>query len=163
MLRSKHHCGRYRTRFLYGLSEPKNRQDGPERGQSCNQRERIADFRLLAGRLGVGRQLSMVLRSVLYFPLAQWLPPVFALFFLFGPMATMQAWRPPSAVAEGFWTQRVRLCIFCANCHGLSRQLSRTIVPTVTDYRANCHRSSGRIGHRFNLRFESRHLAEPFR
>ena len=52
----------------------------------------------------------------------------------------------------------MRLCIFCANCYGLSRQLSRTIVPTVTDYRANCYRSSGRIGHRFNLRFGSRRL-----
>ena len=41
-------------------------------------------------------------------------------------------------------------------------QLSRTIAPTVTDYCANCHRSSGRIGHRFNLRFGSRWLAEPF-
>ena len=89
--------------------------------------------------------------------------PVFALFFLLGAMVTMQAWRPPSAVVEGFLTPCVRLCIFCANCHGLSRQLSRTIVPTATDYRANCHRSSGRIGHLFNLHFGSRWLTEPFR
>ena len=74
--------------------------------------------------------------------------PVFALFFLFGlwPQCKHDGIPPPLRRAFG------RSACACASS-----------VPTVTDYRANCHRSSGRIGHLFNLHFGSRWLTEPFR
>ena len=43
-------------------------------------------------------------------------------------------------LAKGFRLAKNRFLTICGNCHGLSCQLSRTIVPTDTVYRVNCHR-----------------------